>query len=75
MSDPVYNLDQKKLAQRIKEIRLMRGLSQKHMASALYLDRAGYSRRESGLRKIDAIELAKIAIILGVTAGDLLNGP
>lgn len=50
---------------RIKAERVHCGLTQKEMAKKLGMTRNAYAKRESGIVKIGANELAKIANVLG----------
>lgn len=55
--------DRKELGTRLKEAREYLGLSQDEVARAIKLPRSAISLLEAGQRKVDALELAKLADI------------
>ncbi|HEY3374932.1 MAG TPA: helix-turn-helix transcriptional regulator [Candidatus Aquicultor sp.] len=61
------------LGQNIEQARVNAGLNQQQLADLVELDRSAISRVESGSRKVDSIELVKIAAALGVTELSLLT--
>ncbi len=63
----------KRLGLRVKEMRGLRGLSQKQVAEKLGLKRSTISQIESGDRKINADELLKLSRIFKVSPNNLLN--
>ena len=65
-------ITQKELGQNIAEARKRAGMKQEDFARLIGLDRSAVSRIESGERKVDSIELATIAGVLGVTERSLL---
>jgi transcriptional regulator with XRE-family HTH domain len=63
----------KKLANRIRTIRLLRNLSQENVAEDLKMSQQGYSKIECGDRDIKFSKLEAIAGILGVRVEDILS--
>lgn len=61
------------LGRNIEQARLNAGLNQQQLADLVGLDRSAISRVESGNRKVDSIELVKIAVALGVSELSLLT--
>lgn len=61
------------IGQNIQRARYRRGLTQAELATAVGLDRTAISRIEAGSRSLAATELARVAAVLGVPAGDLLQ--
>ncbi|WP_341918929.1 helix-turn-helix transcriptional regulator [Hydrocarboniphaga effusa] len=59
------------LGKRIRELRIERGWSQENFANECGLDRSYYGGVERGERNVAAINLAKVAEVLGVRVGDL----
>lgn len=66
-------INQQKLAKKIKAIREGLDLSQEIFASKIGLSRVAVSQLESGKRGLEALELAKIAEVLGVSMDYLLQ--
>ncbi len=66
-------INQKKLGQKIKELREMNELSQDELAKKLDLSRPAISEIERGNRAVEALELAKIADIFKVDIDHLLR--
>ena len=66
-------ISQKKLGQKIKELRDGLIMSQSHLAKQVGLSRAAVSQIECGNRSVEALELAKIAGIFGIGIGDMLR--
>lgn len=62
------------LGQRIKEIRISKGISQEKFALSIYMDRTYYASVESGKRNISLINIEKIAKGLGLTLEELFKG-
>jgi transcriptional regulator with XRE-family HTH domain len=60
------------IAQRVREIREQRGLTQVEVAEALGLDKASMSRLESGARGMSTGELVSLARLFGVRVDDLV---
>lgn len=54
------------VGERVRECRLAAGMSQEQLASALDLDRTMIAKIERGVRRIDALELAKLSSVLEV---------
>lgn len=59
--------------EKIKAIRNLRGFSQQYMADELGIEQNTYSKIETGLTKLTADTLKKIAGILGVSTADILS--
>lgn len=57
----------------LKKIRTERGLSQQSLADKMYVTRSTVARWENGNRLPDAIMIARLAEVLGVSAGVLLS--
>jgi transcriptional regulator with XRE-family HTH domain len=55
------NFDQQSLATRLREVREYLGLSQQYVSSATGIPRAAISEIERGNRKVDSLELRKLA--------------
>ncbi|MFH2048977.1 MAG: helix-turn-helix transcriptional regulator, partial [bacterium] len=62
-----------KLAERIKQMREDRELSQEELAIKLSVPRPSISQLESGQRDVSSIELAKLANIFEISVNDLLS--
>lgn len=65
-------ITQKKLGKKIKKFREDLDLSQESLASKLNLPRPAISQIESGQRKVDSLELKKIAKLFNVSVDELL---
>lgn len=78
MSDPMSPDDGEKqrleLASRLRESREYLGLSQEEVANVLGLSRTAITNLESGTRRVEAVELDKLARLYGKTADYLLTG-
>jgi len=75
MSDPNNQLSQRiEMAARLKEAREYLGLSQDEVAGVLELSRTAITNIESGQRKVEAVELDRLAKLYGQTVDFLLNG-
>ncbi len=61
--------------QRLKELRLERGLSQEELAHLAGLDRTYVSQAEQGRRNTTLITMQKIAAALGITIVELVSEP
>lgn len=57
------NVDRQKLGARLREAREYLGLSQDEVAKYLGIPRTALSHIESGQRRIDALELKKVAVL------------
>ncbi|PZF72583.1 helix-turn-helix domain-containing protein [Taibaiella soli] len=62
----------KKIAQRIKEIRLSKGITQQELAAAIDYEKSNMSRMESGTVNLRIATLYKVAEALEVPVSDLL---
>lgn len=63
----------KKLAEKIKQLRIFNDFSQQEIADFLYLNRASYSLMESGNRNVKADELKKISEKFDIPLSILLS--
>ena len=61
------------LGKRIRELRQHTGLSQERFAARAGLDRTYYAGIERGERNPSVKQLAKIAVVLGVSVGTLFD--
>jgi transcriptional regulator with XRE-family HTH domain len=68
-SQPSPDSDRRMLAERLKEAREYVGLKQEDVAKKLRIPRSALSNIEAGSRKVDAIELAKLAKLYQRPAG------
>ena len=64
----------KKFGDRIRSLRLKKGLSQEKLALSIEMDRTYYASVESGKRNISIKNIEKIAKGLGVSIEDLFKG-
>jgi len=67
------SLSQKKIGQRISELRLFKGLSQDDLSNQIELSRSSLAQIELGNRKLSVIELQKIAHVLGFSVDKFLS--
>ncbi|MBC6449187.1 helix-turn-helix domain-containing protein [Actinokineospora xionganensis] len=58
-------LDSAAIGNRIAEARKREGLTQEQLATAIEIDRSALAKMESGTRRVSALELSAIAIVLG----------
>ena len=65
--------DETNLAKRLRELREYLGLSQALVAERTGLPRSAISDIERGLRKVDSLELKRMANVYGVSASSLLD--
>ena len=76
---PHEDVDRHALARRLKEVREYLELSQDEVARVLEVPRTAISMMESGQRKVEAIELKKLAQLyqqsVGFFTGDDMNPP
>ena len=59
--------------ERLRELRLEKGLSQRQLAESLEMKHANISRWESGLQDPTSVNIIKIARFFGVTTDYLLG--
>ena len=64
-----------KVGQRIRELRLAKGMSQEKFALEAGLDRTYIASVESGKRNISIVNLAKIWNALGITGREFFDSP
>jgi transcriptional regulator with XRE-family HTH domain len=62
------------IAQRLREAREYVGLSQEHVAQALGLSRPAITNIETGNRRVEAVELDKLATLYRQSVSFLLSG-
>ncbi|TDE08490.1 helix-turn-helix domain-containing protein [Jiangella asiatica] len=67
------DLDQEALGQRLRQIREYLGLSQQYVTSATGIPRSAVSEIERGNRKVDSLELRKLARAYQTSVGRLLG--
>ena len=65
--------EQAKLAQKLKTAREEAGLSQEDVAEKLGLPRPAISQMENGNRKVQALELARLAKLYGKSLADFAD--
>ncbi|MFG1947666.1 helix-turn-helix domain-containing protein [Nonomuraea sp. NPDC048826] len=70
MKEPGEWLD---IGERVRECRLAADMSQEELASALKLDRTMIAKIERGVRRVDALELAKLSTVLQVPLSYFLD--
>ncbi|MFI6604393.1 helix-turn-helix domain-containing protein [Nonomuraea sp. NPDC050536] len=63
------------IGERVRECRMAADMSQEELASALKLDRTMIAKIERGVRRVDALELAKLSSVLQVSLSYFLNPP
>lgn len=68
-------LDWNEIGERVREARLAMQLSQDQLAQKTDLDRTMISKIEAGSRRLDALELARVARALDMPIGHFLNAP
>lgn len=61
-------------AEKLRQLRADRGLSQQQLANRMFVDRSSIARWESGARMPDIVLLTRLAKCLGVEAADLISG-
>jgi transcriptional regulator with XRE-family HTH domain len=74
MSDAETDDQRQQMALRLREAREYLGLSQDDVAAALGISRPAVTNIESGTRKVEAIELDKLARLFGRTVEYFLTG-
>ena len=65
---------QKKIGERIKELRTATGISQEKFALKIGMDRTYFSSVEAGKRNVSIVNLEKIANGLDLTLSELFKG-
>ncbi|MEE1057184.1 MAG: helix-turn-helix transcriptional regulator [Acutalibacteraceae bacterium] len=63
-----------KFGERIKQIRLSKGISQEKFALSIEMDRTYYASVESGKRNISIVNIEKIAKGLEISLEELFKG-
>jgi transcriptional regulator with XRE-family HTH domain len=71
--DMNIKLTQKKIGQRITEVRKMKGLSQEDLAKSIKISRPSLAQIELGNRKIDIFELQKLSMVLEFSLDDFMS--
>ncbi|MFI6789724.1 helix-turn-helix domain-containing protein [Nonomuraea sp. NPDC050383] len=61
------------IGERVRECRIAANMSQEQLASALRLDRTMIAKIEMGVRRVDALELAKLSTVLKVPLSHFLT--
>ena len=69
-----YQAEFNKLGERIKQIRLSKGISQEKFALSIEMDRTYYASVESGKRNISIINIEKISNGLEISLEELFEG-
>ena len=62
-----------KFSEKIKAVRVSRGLTQADIAKELYVSRQAVSKWENGLNEPDIMSIVQLSDILGVTLDELLR--
>ena len=63
-----------KIGDRVKRLRMEKGLSQDRLAIEAHVDQSGLSKFERGSRAVGKTPLTRIASVLGMTFEDLVAG-
>lgn len=71
--DMNIKLTQKKIGQRIAEVRKMKGLSQEDLAKSIKISRPSLAQIELGNRKVDIFELQKLSMVLEFSLDDFMS--
>jgi len=71
----IEGMDWSDIGERVRESRLAAGLSQDELGARIDLERTKIAKIESGDRRVDALELSRLASALGVPMGHLLHRP
>lgn len=71
--DMSTKLSQKKIGQRIAEVRKMKGLSQEDLAKSIKISRPSLAQIELGNRKVDIFELQKLSKVLEFSLDDFMS--
>ena len=66
-------LSQKKIGQRITELRKMKGLSQEDLAKSLKISRPSLAQIELGNRTVDVLEFQRFSMVLGFSLDDFVS--
>jgi transcriptional regulator with XRE-family HTH domain len=66
-------LSQKKIGQRITELRKLKGLSQADLAKRLKISRPSLAQIELGNRGVDILELQSLSIVLGFSLDEFMS--
>lgn len=61
------------IGEKIRKIRVDKGIAQEFIADALKISQSAYSRIESGKTKPDFIKIQVIADIFGMTTAEIIN--
>lgn len=67
-------LSQKKIGQRLTDLRKRRGFSQEDLAKAVKISRSSVAQIELGNRSVNIMELQRLSIILGFSLDDFVSG-
>jgi transcriptional regulator with XRE-family HTH domain len=66
-------LSQKKIGQRITELRKMKGFSQEDLAKSVKISRSSLAQIELGNRSVDILELQRLSLILSFSMDDFMS--
>jgi len=72
-TDMNIKLSQKKIGQRITELRKMKGLSQEDLAKSIKMSRPSLAQIELGNRSVDVLELQMLSMVLGFSLDDFMS--
>lgn len=67
-------LSQKKIGQRLTDLRKRRGFSQEDLAKAVKISRSSVAQIELGNRSVNIMELQRLSIVLGFSLDDFVSG-
>ena len=72
-TDMNIKLSQKKIGQRITELRKMKGLSQEDLAKSVKMSRPSLAQIELGNRSVDVLELQMLSMVLCFSLDDFMS--
>ena len=72
-TDMNIKLSQKKIGQRITELRKMKGLSQEDLAKSIKMSRPSLAQIELGNRSVDVLELQMLSMVLCFSLDDFMS--
>jgi len=67
-------LSQKKIGQRLTDLRKRRGFSQEDLAKAVKISRSSVAQIELGNRSVNIMELQRLSVVLGFSLDDFVSG-
>lgn len=68
-------IELKKIRERLKKIRIEKGLTQDNMADMLYISQNSYHKLENGHTKMSLDKFIDICNVLQVEMAEIINGP